>query len=106
MGHVVFGRNDFVKDSGATVMKTVRGVRAAVDFIKKDSNWSRQTMMKVSGYSEPAARKAYSIFRFTRNGEINPEALKNITNFLIGYGMIEKEKAPAVESLYTDKFIN
>ena len=116
MGHVVFSRSDFVKGSPATVLKTVSGVRAAVDFIKRDPDWSRQTMVKVSGYSPDAAKKAYSIFRFTSDGEIKPEALKNITNFLIEYGMLEKEKAPALEmfekekapaleSLYTNKFI-
>ena len=62
-------------------------------------------MMELSGYSEEAAKLVNKDFAFSRDGKVSRKGLENLRNFFIEYGLIPKEKAPAIEKLYTDEFV-
>lgn len=46
----------------------------------------------------------YDSYQFTRDGRISKKALENVWNFLVEYGVVKKERAPALEELHTSQF--
>lgn len=76
----------------------------ATSFIKKNPGWSMEKMKQVSGYSDRAAQLIYDGLKYSPDGKIDPKAIANVRGFLIDFGIIEKEKAPDVAALYSDRF--
>lgn len=59
----------------------------------------------ISGWSEEVARTFYAKeMSNSKDGKTDGEALQNVLNFLIEYGIVPKDKAPKLEQLYTTRF--
>lgn len=101
----VFVRKDFINDQGEQAGKAVRAVRQAIDFIFKNRSWAIEKMKAESGFSEPAAGMTFDrTLYYSSDDRIDTKALENITNVMIEFGIIPKEKAPPVNELFTRQF--
>jgi NitT/TauT family transport system substrate-binding protein len=103
-GHVVFAREDMIKENPAIIQRVVKAVLQAASFIAENPSWSMNKMKEVSGYSDEVAQAAYKYFDYSKDGKISPEALTNVRKFLMDFGIVKGDKAPAVADLYTDRF--
>lgn len=102
----IFSRKDVAQNNPEAVKKVVRAILKAGDFIRENSRWAIEAMKTHFGYSEEAAKFVYDI-SFTEiggQGRIDPRGIDNVTNFLVEYGLVAKDKAPAVSDMYSSKF--
>ncbi|MEE8448091.1 MAG: ABC transporter substrate-binding protein [Thermodesulfobacteriota bacterium] len=104
MSNAVFARRDFLKAKPKMVSGVVKAFIEAARFITGNEAWSIEKMKQMSHYSEEAARLVYKQLNFTRDGKIRKKALENVLNFYIKQGIISKESAPSLETLYTMEF--
>lgn len=104
--YLAFARRDFAEKGPEIVRKVVKSILQATDFIRKNPAWAMEKMRAEAGYSEGAARSVYETLAFTKDGKIERKGLDNIRDFLIEYGIISKEKTPAIEQLYTNDFVS
>ncbi len=103
----VIARKDFVKSNPDTVRKVVRSLLQGVDIIRKDRSWTVEKMKSMSRYPEEAARMVYQDYllrSFTVDGRVSRKGVENVKDFLLEYGIL-KGKAPAVDDIYTNKFV-
>lgn len=98
---VVFSRQEFFRSRPQEVKGVVKGLLAGAAFVHKDQAWAIEKMRSFSGYSETAARGLFPYLRYNEQGKVTPDSLENARNVLIEYGLILKDKAPAIESLFT-----
>jgi hypothetical protein len=56
-------------------------------------------------YSEALAREILPFLSWGKSWKIDPQAVKNLRDFVVEYGMIKK-KRPKIEELYTNKFVS
>lgn len=101
----ISARRDFRDKSPGAIRRGLKAVFQGADFVLKNSDWTVAKLKAEYGYEEKDARAVHrDILRYGKDGVMNPRALENMRNFLIEYGIIPKEKAPAVEELYTNEF--
>lgn len=106
LDNVIVAEKDFIAKRPETVRTVVKVILQSLDFIRKNPSWAIEKMKPINGYSDEAARVIYeeSLDRFTKDGKINKKAVENVINFMIEYGLITKEKAPAIEQFYWEGF--
>lgn len=102
---IVLARRDFVNARPEETSKVIRVLLAGADFVMKNRSWSVEMMKKVTGYPEGLAQAFHPYLRYGRQGHINQKALENILGFLVAYSILPKEKAPAADDLFTNKFL-
>lgn len=105
MDNMVFAQKEFLEKRPELVKKVLRAVFQSVDFVRQNRAWSMAKLKANYGFSEEAARIASEIYP-GKGGAIEPKSLENVRNFLIDYGLIPKEKAPAVEKLYSNDYLS
>lgn len=98
---VVIARNDFLKTKPGVVRRVVKALLQSANYMLENKEWTIGKMQSVSGFSEQLARELYPRLQYSKTGKVNPEGLENVRTFLIEYGLITKEKAPQVDSIYT-----
>lgn len=101
--HTLFVHKDLVKDKAETVRRLARAVVTASLFLKENPGWAMQKVKEVQGVAEAGAKLVMENLEFT-DGRIEKKGLENVRNFLIEFGLIEKEKAPLLEKMYTAEF--
>ncbi len=99
--HVVIARRDFIKRRPNDARAVVRALLQSNADIKKNPRWAVAKMKSVSRYSDAAAKKIYNYIGYVSDGNITRSALRNVRDFLVEWGVISKETAPAVERMYT-----
>lgn len=104
LAHVIIVRRDFIKSKGTEVRAVVKALLKANSFISREPVWAMEKMKELQSYSVEAAKRAYDSLRFSPDGKVNLQAVENVKNFLVDYGVITREKAPPVEELYTREF--
>lgn len=104
LDHAVFAQKEFVKKNPDTVKRTIKAILQAIDFVDKNPRWSMDKMKAVAGYSEKGADTIYRQRGFSATGKIDREAVENLRNFGIDYGLVVKEKTPPTDELYTKEF--
>lgn len=102
----VFARKDLVSDRPDTVKRVVRAVLQAIDYTRKNRDWTVATLKAQSGYSQKAAEWAYENVGFTNDGVIKKEDMQAVVDFAVKWGIVPKGKLPRVEELFTNKFIS
>ena len=105
--NVVFASRRFIREKPGTVNAIVQAVLRSIGYLRQDAAWTKAKMKVMSGYSDEMAEFIYtwSMKQFTRDGRVSRRALENVKKFLIDSGIIPKEKAPAIEDVFTSQFI-
>ena len=101
----VFAHKEFLEKRPELVRKTLRAIFQGVDFVRQNRPWIVEKLKANYGFSEEAARMASEGIYAGKGREIEPKSLENVKNFLIDYGLIQKEKSPAVEKLYSNDYL-
>lgn len=101
---VIFTRKEFGEANPGTVRKVVRAVLRMGEFVKKNREWSTEKMKSVLGYNEEMARITHPLLNFGKDGRFNHRAVENVKTFMIEYGIVTRDKAPAAEQIYTRQF--
>lgn len=102
--HMAFAHNNLVKEDPQTIKKVLAGLLDISAFIGKNPGWAVAKMEKELGYPKDAAKLIYDEYRLNKDGKINPQGLKNVTDFLVEFGLIPKDKAPELDKIYTTQF--
>lgn len=100
---IMYGHKDFLEKKAEAVRKVVKGFLKGGEFITKNREWAVQKIRSEFGFSEKAARVAYSIIRYDVE-KIDEKKIENNLNFQIEYGLLAKEKAPPLEKIYAKGF--
>lgn len=87
----------------------VKGAVAAIikgaQMVERDPAWAQEKLRVFFGYNEPMVKLIYpASLRYGQSAQINVNALKNVRDFLVEYGVLPKEKLPALERLYLPHF--
>lgn len=100
---------DFIAKKPEVVMKTVRGVFQAIDFIRANRAWAAEMLVAKSRFTPAGAKLAVDEkVLFPQLGQkISRRTLQNVMNFMVEYKLIKKERLPAVDSLlYPSEFVH
>lgn len=100
---VIFAHRDVGKDRPEVLKRAVRAIVQSTDFILKNRPWGLEKLKSFFGF-EGDLNWIYDRINFGKDGKIDREALENVRNFLIQYGIIAKDKAPPVAELYSRDF--
>lgn len=103
---VLIARRDFAAQRPSDLKKVIRGYHMATDFVMKNPDWAVEKMKTLMGYPEGAARRVLPLLNWGENWEVDPKVVKNVRDFLVEYGLVEKEKSPELEKLYTNEFVS
>lgn len=106
VGHLVFSHRNEGEKNPDRVKRVIRAIFRAISYIRQDPDWARSQMKKEQGYSDKTALEVIALMRFTEDGRIKRTALENVVNFLVEYGIVPKDKKPALEDIYTDRFLD
>lgn len=101
---IVAARKDFVEGKPDTVGKMVKTVFQGVDYTLKNRQWAISQMKRMNGYSDQAASLMFDSLRFSRDGQLSEQGLRNVRDAMIKFGVIKEEKAPALKDIWTSKF--
>lgn len=102
---VIFSRNDLLKKAPGLVKKVVGGYQQATNFISNNRSWAVEKMVSFSGYQKVAGEGMYENLRFKKDAKVEARALKNVSDFIKEYGLLEKGEVPPVDKLYTREII-
>lgn len=103
----IFARNDLMENSPGAVRKTVRGMLKVMNFLAENRPWTAEKIKAKFGIPEALAQLEYDInFKGTGGeGRTDPKVLQNVRDFLVEYDVIAKEKAPQVDQMFTNRFV-
>jgi ABC-type nitrate/sulfonate/bicarbonate transport system substrate-binding protein len=104
---VVVAHTGFVSKEPDTVGRVVRSILQANRFImsKEGKPWVLAKMKEMNRYSDEAANFIYSVTQFSLDGKLERKAIENVRSFMIEYKIIKAKEAPAIDDIYTDKFV-
>lgn len=94
-------RNDFLQKQPESVKKGVRAILKAGQFLLQNKSWTIEKTKSQFRYTPEAAAGIFPVLHYSKEGKIDRQALENVTNLLLEYGLIVKEKTPPVEQMYT-----
>lgn len=104
VNQIIFSPSEFIKRNSETVRRSVKSLVAAFGYIYGNPGWSIAKIKSESGFSEEASKLVYQAMGLSRDGKISRRALENVINFVVEYGLVPKDKLPAVDQLYTREF--
>lgn len=101
----LFSHKKFATDRPLAVRGAIRAVLQAAEFIQKERAWSLEKLKALSGLTEAAAAMAYERLVYAnRDGRIHRQAVENVLNFLVEYGIVARDKPPTVDDIFTNAF--
>ena len=100
---VIFARKDLLEQKPEVAARVIKAILKSTDFIMKDQRWAIDKMKSFFNYSEAVAKDIYPRLNFSKDGKLDPKGMVNVRQFLIDFGLVPKDKAPAVEELYSLK---
>ncbi len=105
--HVLYARKGFAQSKPDAVRRTVRAVVQATNFIRDNRDWSIAKMRQLYRYSQASAEKVYEEgLLYTRTGRVNMKAVRNVRKLLIDFNAVSAAKAPAVEALASNRYVD
>ncbi|MEE8448561.1 MAG: hypothetical protein V3S39_02900, partial [Thermodesulfobacteriota bacterium] len=81
-----------------------KAMTKATGYVKQNRDWAIKEIQSGLGFSQKAAEIVYPRLKFFPGGRIEREAVKNVRNFLIEYGLLKDAKTPKVDELFTNQF--
>ena len=105
--YTIIATKDFVGKEPATVERVVRSILEANRFVmgKTGKAWAIETMKKQNKYSDAAAAAIYDTLSLSPDGKIDRQGIKNLTDFMVEYGLLKQGELPPLDTLYTNKFV-
>ena len=104
VSYTITARKDFVANEPDTVRRIVGSILEADRFIMSSAGkpWAVATMKEQSKYSDEAANAIYATLSLSPDGKIDRQAIKNLADFMVEYGLLKAEEVPPVDILFTD----
>lgn len=97
---LVFAHKDFLRKNPDTVKRAVKAILQAAEFVKKDEKWTIEKMKSFQGVPPEAAKFIFDqVLDFSKDGRMSKKGLENVIGFLVEFGIVAKEKAPAVNAV-------
>ena len=103
--HEAHARTDIIEKKPELVRKTVKIIIQAKDSILKDRSWSKQKLISFFGYPDKVSDYIVKRLKIAPGGQIDREAIQNVMNLTVEYGIIKKGEVPPMDKLYTNKFV-
>jgi len=105
--YTVVARKDFVQKEPDTVRRIVRSILEANRFVmsKEGKPWTIAKMRELSNYSAEGAELIYATLALSQDGRIEREAVKNLSSFMVEYGLMKAGEVPPVDSIVNDQFV-
>lgn len=103
--HVLNARTEFAAKNPEVVRRAAKAILQGTDYIRKNPRWAMDKMKTVSSFSEEGAREIYNFIKFTNDGKISRAALENIVNFMVEWKIVPQDKVPALDQLYSERFL-
>lgn len=107
LGFGIVAHHDFTRRSPEVVRKAIRAILSSLDFVRKNPGWTIEKLKVELGIPEEGGRILHRDFleRYSKNGRITKQAVENVRNFFIEYGVVPKDKTPLTEKLFTAEFV-
>lgn len=107
LDHVVYARKDFASTHPDSVRRVVRSILQGNRFLVENPGWAIKKMLEVEGLGEKEANLIIEREgkKFATIGTMDRKAVENVRALLIDYGIVPKDKAPPVDELFTNKFV-
>lgn len=102
---VIVSTQEYAQKNPEVVKSVVKVFLKSSSFIRDNPEWSVAKLSSKFKVSKELAKDLYSRTRYGRTGKIDPKVLKGTLKFLMDYGLVKKEKAPSIDKIYTNKFI-
>ena len=103
--YVLVCRKEFAEGNPELVAGVIKAFFQATDFVMKNQKWTVEKLKSNYGHSGASANEVYRMFKYSKEGRLERRAVENVTNFVMEYGIIAKEKAMPVDKLFTNTFI-
>ncbi|MEE8449728.1 MAG: ABC transporter substrate-binding protein [Thermodesulfobacteriota bacterium] len=104
--HVIFADKQFAKDSPKLVSRIAKVILKATSFIVANQNWAMEKIKSEANFSPKAAREVMMYMRFAKDGRISIQALQNVVNLAVEYGMVKPGSLPPVRELYAGHLLS
>jgi NitT/TauT family transport system substrate-binding protein len=104
--HVLFARDQLVRDNPDLVQRFVRGWFKSVAYMRAHKEFGVKIAAKTLDMSESAVSRAYDLeigTMLSGDGAFNPKAIEIIRGSLVELGILDK--VPEAKDLYTDRFV-
>jgi ABC-type nitrate/sulfonate/bicarbonate transport system substrate-binding protein len=104
VAYTITARKDFVQNQTDTLRRVVGSILEANRFIMSPAGkpWAIAKMKEESKYSDEAAGAIYATLDLSRDGKIEPKAIKNLTDFMVEYDLLKASEVPPTDSIFTD----
>jgi ABC-type nitrate/sulfonate/bicarbonate transport system substrate-binding protein len=103
--HEAHARTDMIEKKPELVRKAVRIVIKAKNSKLKDRSWSKQKLVSFMGYPDKVSDYVVKRLKIAPGGQIDREAIQNVMNLNVEYGIIKKGEVPPMDKIYTNKFL-
>lgn len=105
--YTIVARRDFVQKEPDSVRRVVRSILEANRFAmsKEGKPWVLAKMQEISNYSVEGANLIYDALDLSKDGKLEKEAIKNLSDFMVEYGLMKAAEAPSMDTVFTDQFI-
>lgn len=101
---VMLARGDVAAKKPKALSSLIKGYFRGAEFSLAHPEWAMEKLRTVYGFSRDEASRIYAALNYGRDPRIDRTAVENMVAFLIRYGIIPREKAPAPDLLYTNQF--
>lgn len=105
----IFSARDFANKNPEDVRKAIKGFFRGAVFVMENRDWAIEKMKTEIRYTEKAAKLAYPMLEYSRDGKIDKvnieQKLRATIKFLVDNGIVASEKIPPLNMLYTDRFL-
>jgi NitT/TauT family transport system substrate-binding protein len=107
LSYTIIAGTEFLAKQPETAKKVVESILEANRFLmsKKGEEWALAKMEKESKYSPEAAKVIYATLSFSPDGKFQPGALKNLTEFMVRYELLNAAELPPLDKLVSDQFV-
>lgn len=104
--YTITARKAFVAKEPDTVRRVVRSIVEANRFIMSSAGkpWAIAKMKEQSKYSGEAAEAIYATLDLSQDGKIDPQAIKNVSEFMVKYDLLKAQQMPPIDLLFSDQF--
>jgi ABC-type nitrate/sulfonate/bicarbonate transport system substrate-binding protein len=105
--YTIVARREFIQKEPDTARRIVRSILEANKYImsKEGKPWTIAKMREINNYSPEGAEFVYTTLSLSPDGKIERQAVANLANFMIDYGLIKKDELPPMDSIVDDRFV-
>ncbi len=100
----IFARTELLKKNPDLVRKVTKGWLQGAKFIRENREWSVKKMTEKFRYTPEVARLCYPRLQFT-DGKIDLKRIEAVRKFLVGSGIVPKDKMPPIGRIYAGDIV-